>query len=94
MVGGVHRKSRRHRNARARTRFSGLSSDSERRTKVVSKIKEAQYLYSLPKRPKLRILLTKMTRDPCRRRIGDAVPRAFMFGDLITADHKVLYEKG
>ena len=29
---------------------------------------------------------------PCRRRIGGAVPRAENFGDLITADHKVLSE--
>ena len=28
-------------------------------------------------------------RPPCRRRIGGAVPRAEIFGDLITADHKV-----
>ena len=33
-----------------------------------------------------------MTRAPCRRRIGGAVPRAEIFGDLITADHKVLSE--
>ena len=33
---------------------------------------------------------TKMTRAPCRRRNGEAVPRAAIFGDLITADHKVL----
>ena len=33
---------------------------------------------------------TKITRAPCRRRIGEAVPRAANFGDLITADHKVL----
>ena len=33
---------------------------------------------------------TKITRAPCRRRIGGAVPRADNFGDLITADHKVL----
>ena len=33
---------------------------------------------------------TKITRDPCRRRNGEAVPRAEKFGDLITADHKVL----
>ena len=30
------------------------------------------------------------TRFPCRRRNGEAVPRAVNFGDLITADHKVL----
>ena len=33
---------------------------------------------------------TKITRAPCRRRNGGAVPRAEKFGDLITADHKVL----
>ena len=35
---------------------------------------------------------TKITRAPCRRRNGRAVPRAENFGDLITADHKVLSE--
>ena len=33
---------------------------------------------------------TKITRAPCRRRNGGAVPRAENFGALITADHKVL----
>ena len=33
---------------------------------------------------------TKITRAPCRRRIGGAVPRSENFGDLITADHNVL----
>ena len=33
---------------------------------------------------------TKITRAPCRRRSGRAVPRAEKFVDLITADHKVL----
>ena len=33
---------------------------------------------------------TEITRAPCRRRNGEAVPRAANFGDLITADHKVL----
>ena len=32
----------------------------------------------------------KITRAPCRIRKGEAVPRADNFGDLITADHKVL----
>ena len=32
----------------------------------------------------------KLQGAPCRRRNGDAVPRAEKFGDLITADHKVL----
>ena len=35
---------------------------------------------------------TKITRAPCRRRNGEAVPRAANFGDLITADHKVLID--
>ena len=35
---------------------------------------------------------TRITWAPCRRRNGGAVPRAENFGDLITADHKVLSE--
>ena len=35
---------------------------------------------------------TKITRAPCRIRIGGALPRAENFGDLIRADHKVLSE--
>ena len=37
-------------------------------------------------------LMTKITRAPCSKRTGTAVPRAENFGDLITADHKVLGE--
>ena len=33
---------------------------------------------------------TKISRAPCRRRNSGAVPRGEIFGDLITADHKVL----
>ena len=33
---------------------------------------------------------SKITRAPCRRRNGEAVPRAENFDDLITGDHKVL----
>ena len=36
---------------------------------------------------------TKITRAPCRRRKGEAVPRADNFGDFITADHKVPSDK-
>ena len=32
---------------------------------------------------------TKITKAPCRKRTGAAVPRAENFGDLLTADHKV-----
>ena len=35
---------------------------------------------------------TQITRAPCRRRFGEAVPRAENCGDLITANHKVLSE--
>ena len=35
---------------------------------------------------------TKITRAPCRRRIGGVVLRAENFGDFITADYKVLSE--
>ena len=35
-----------------------------------------------------------MTRALCRRRTGEALPRAEKFGDLITADHKALNEEG
>ena len=38
-------------------------------------------------------LRTKMTRAPCRKRTGTAVPRADKFGFSITADHKVLRVK-
>ena len=38
---------------------------------------EAQYLYSLPERPNCKICKrTKITRAPCRKRIGEAVLRA------------------
>ena len=37
---------------------------------------------------------TKITRATCRRRNGEAVPRAVNFGDLLTAHHKVLSDNG
>ena len=37
---------------------------------------------------------TTITRAPCRRRNGEAVLRAANFGDLITADDKVLSDNG
>ena len=46
-----------------------------------------------PKDPNCDICLkTKITRASCRRRTGTVVPRAEIFGDLITADRKVLSE--
>ena len=47
----------------------------------------------IPKEPNCGICLkTKITRASCRRRAGTVVPRAKKFGDIITADHKVLSE--
>ena len=46
-----------------------------------------------PKDPNCDICLkTKITRASCRRRAGTVVPRAAHFGDLITADLKILSE--
>ena len=38
-------------------------------------------------------LRTKITRASCRERAGTVVPRAENFGDVITADHKVLSDE-
>ena len=47
-----------------------------------------------PKDPKCDICLkTKITRASCRRRACTVVPRAEHFGDLISADHKILTEE-
>ena len=47
-----------------------------------------------PKKPNCDICLkTKITSASCRRRAGTVVPRAEHFGDLITADHKVLSDE-
>ena len=54
---------------------------------------EAQYLFSLPQRPKFRHMPeNQITRVPCWRRIEGSIPRAEKFGELATADHKVLSE--
>ena len=69
------------------------NSDSERPTKVASR-KHSIYIH-FPKDPNCEVCLrTKMTRAPCRRRTGEAPPRAEKFGELITADHKILNEEG
>ena len=48
----------------------------------------------LPKDPNCAFCLkTKITRAPSRRRANAVMPRAAIFGDLITADHKVLSEE-
>ena len=70
-------------------------SDSERLAKVVSKSRKHCIYTHFPKDRNCEVCLrTKMTRAPWRRRSGEAVPRAENFGDLITAEHKVLNEDG
>ena len=89
MVGGIHRYSGGHRSACTRTHFS----DSERPTKVATKSRKHSICSHFPKDRNCEVCLrTKMTRPPCRRRTGEALPRAVKFGDLITADLKVLNE--
>ena len=70
-------------------------SDSERPTKVVSKSRSHSIFTHSPKDRNCEVCLrTKIARAPCRKRTGEAAHRAEKLGDLITADHKVLYEKG
>ena len=66
-------------------------SASEPRGKVVSG-KHSVHTH-FPKDRNCEICMrTKITRAPCRRRIGEATPRAKIFGDLKAADHKILSE--
>ena len=88
MVGGVRRYSRGHRSACTRTHFSGLRFG----TSYESGIKEAPLSLTSEK--------TEISKSACEKkndkgpvqktRVGRVVPRAETFGDLITAEHKVL----
>ena len=66
----------------------------ESRTKVeLGSGKHSVYTH-FPKDPNCDICLkTKITTASCRRRAGTVVPRAENFGDLISADHKILSEE-
>ena len=65
----------------------------ESRAKVEPGSGEHSVCTHFPKDPHCDICLkTKITRAPCRKRTGTVVPRAEKFGDLITADHKILSE--
>ena len=70
---------------------SSQESDSEHPAKV-NKIKEESYQNSLAKRRNCEVILRIQMTRACGRRIGEALLRAKKFGDLITADHKVLNE--
>ena len=91
VVGGVHRQSRGHRNASARTHLSGLRFGTSFESGI--KIKEAQFLYSLPERPKLRSLCGNLNdKGSLQKTHWRSSTSSRMFGDLITADVKVLNE--
>ena len=69
--------------------------DSERVEKMVSKSRKHKIYTHFPKDRNCVVCFgTKMTRTPCRRRTGEALPRAEKFGDLITSDYKVVKEDG
>ena len=67
-------------------------SDSERPTKAASRKHSIETHF--PKDRNCEVCSrTKITRAPCKRRAGEAVPRAVKFGDLITADYKIHSEE-
>ena len=67
--------------------------DLEHPVEVATKSKTHSIYCHFPKDRKCDVCLrTKITSAPCRRRTGEALPRAEKFGDLITADHKFLSE--
>ena len=70
-------------------------SDSEYPTTVATTSSKHSIFPHFPKDRNCKVCLrTKMTGAPCRRRTGEAVPRAEKFGNLTTADHQVLDEEG
>ena len=72
---------------------SSHESPMEPRAKVVSGSGKHSVYTHTPKDRNCDICLrTQFTRASCRGRSGTVVPRAEHFGDLITADHKVLSE--
>ena len=76
--------------ASAHTHFSGLRFGTSFESGINIK---GVYFSHFPKDRNCEVCLrSKITRAPCRRRAGEAVLRAEMFGDLMTADHKVLRE--
>ena len=55
--------------------------------------KHSDYTH-FPKDPNCDICLkTKITRSSCKRRAGTVAPRADIFGDLRTADYRILSEE-
>ena len=73
---------------------SSPESDPEHPAKVATKSRKHSILNSLHHKTEIAMSASepKKSRVPCRRRTGKALLRAEKFGDLITADHKVLNE--
>ena len=69
------------------------NSDSEGSAKVVTQEREHSICTHFPKDRNCDVCLrTKITRVLCRRRHEGHIPRAEMFGDLLSVDHKVVNE--
>ena len=74
---------------------SSLETDLELPVEVAIKSRKHSIYSHFPKDRNFEVCLrSKTTRAPRRRRTGGALPRTEKFGDLITADHKVLSEGG
>ena len=69
--------------------YSSQDSDLERLTKVESQSRKHSIYTHFPKDRNCKVCLkTKMTRALCRRRTGEAPPRAEKFGDWVMADQR------
>ena len=67
------------------------NSDPEGAAKVVTQKRKHSLKTHVPKDRNLDVCSrTKIARVPCRRCDEGSFPRALKFGDLITADHKIL----
>ena len=72
---------------------SSPESDLEHLAKVATKSRKHSVHTHLPKdRNCNKCLRTQIIRVPCKRRNEGSTPRTKKFGDLITADHKILIE--
>ena len=68
-------------------------SDSQHSTNVATKSRKHRIFTHFPKDRNCDVCLrNNITKASCRSRTGEALPRAEKFGDLMTADHKVLNE--
>ena len=70
-----------------------ISQDSEHSTNVATKSRNHSIFTHFPKDRNCDVCLrNNIPKASCRSRTGEALPRAEKFGDLMTADHKVLNE--